>query len=405
LENPKILICGAGIAGPTLAYWLQQYGIEPTLIERAPALREGGYIIDFWGLGFDVAEKMGLLPALKNDGYAIDEVRLVNEQGKRIGGFSAHAFQSMLGERYLSILRSDLAKRIYESLDGRVKTIFGDSITAIGQDDDGVRVAFKHAAPERFDLVIGAGGLHSPVRKLVFGPEGRFEKYLGYYAASFSTDGYPPREPRAYVSYATPGRQVSRYSLRGDRAVFFFVFSRETKLLVGQHDLKAQKDILRKVFGEDGWECPDILKAMETCSDLYFDSVSQIRMDTWSRGRVALIGDACFCPSLLAGQGSALAMTGAYVLAGELKKSDGDYHIAFRNYEQLFHPLIIRKQRAAERFSGSFAPKTKFGIFVRNQVIRLMSLPFVANLAMGRLLSDPLTLPVYDSDTTSAKIL
>jgi 2-polyprenyl-6-methoxyphenol hydroxylase-like FAD-dependent oxidoreductase len=303
----------------------------------------------------------------------------------------------MLGERYLSILRSDLAKRIYESLGGRVKTIFGDSITAIEQDDDGVRVAFKHAAPERFDLVIGAGGLHSPVRTLVFGPEGRFEKYLGYYAASFSIDGYPRRNPRAYVSYAAPGRQVSRYSLRGDRAVFFFVFSRETKLLVGQHDLKAQKEILREVFGEDGWECPDILKAMETCSDLYFDSLSQIRMDTWSRGRVALIGDACFCPSLLAGQGSALAMTGAYVLAGELKKADGNYHIAFRNYEQLFHPLISRKQRAAERFSGSFAPKTKFGIFVRNQVIHLMSMPFVANLAMGRLLFDPLTLPVYDS--------
>jgi 2-polyprenyl-6-methoxyphenol hydroxylase-like FAD-dependent oxidoreductase len=358
LENQKILICGAGIAGPTMAYWLQQYGFEPTLIERAPALREGGYIIDFWGLGFDVAEKMRLLPALKNDGYEIEEVRLVNEQGKRIGGFSAHAFQSMLGERYLSILRSDLAKRIYESLGGRVTTTFGDSITAIEQDDDGVRVAFKHAAPERFDLVIGAGGLHSPVRKLVFGPEGQFEKYLGYYAASFSIDGCPPRDPRAYVSYAAPGRQVSRYSLRGDRAVFFFVFSRETKLLVGQYDLKAQKENLREVFGEDGWKCPDILKAIETCSDLYFDSVSQIRMDTWSQGRVALIGDACFCPSLLAGQGSALAMTGAYVLAGELKKAEGNYHIAFRNYEQLFHPLITRKQRAAERFSGSFAPKT-----------------------------------------------
>jgi 2-polyprenyl-6-methoxyphenol hydroxylase-like FAD-dependent oxidoreductase len=219
-------------------------------------------------------------------------------------------------------------------------------------------VAFEHAAPERFDLVIGAGGLHSPVRKLVFGPEGRFEKYLGYYAASFSIDGYPRKDPRAYVSYAAPGRQASRYSLRGDRAVFLFVFSRETNLLVGQRDLKAQKEILREVFREDGWECQDILKAMETCSDLYFDSVSQ---------------------------------------SGELKKAGGDYHIAYRNYEQLFHPLIMRKQRAAERFSGSFAPKTKFGIFVRNQVIRLMSLPFVANLAMGRLLSDPLTLPVYDS--------
>jgi 2-polyprenyl-6-methoxyphenol hydroxylase-like FAD-dependent oxidoreductase len=205
LENQKILICGAGIAGPTMAYWLQQFGFEPTLIERAPALREGGYIIDFWGLGFDVAEKMGLLPALKNDGYEIDEVRLVNEQGKRIGGFGAHAFQSMLGERYLSILRSDLAKRIYESLGGRVKTTFGDSITAIEQDDDGVRVAFKHAAPERFDLVIGAGGLHSPVRKLVFGPEGRFEKYLGYYAASFRAENRTPMSATLSQAGRYPG--------------------------------------------------------------------------------------------------------------------------------------------------------------------------------------------------------
>ncbi len=133
-------------------------------------------------------------------------------------------------------------------------------------------------------------------------------------------------------------------------------------MLVGQHDLTAQKEILREVFGQDDWECPDILEAMETCSDLYFDSISQIRMDAWSQGRVALIGDACFCPSLLAGQGSALAMVGAYVLAGEMKQADGDYRVAFRNYEQLLHPFIIDKQRAAERFAGSFAPKTKFAM-------------------------------------------
>ncbi len=397
MKNRKILISGSGIAGPTVAYWLRRYGFEPTLIERAPGLRDGGYIVDFWGRGFEVAERMGLVPKLRRDGYELDEIRLVNEQGKHVGGFSARAFQSTLGEQYVSILRADLARSIYESLGSTVATIFGDSIACMEQQGDGVHVGFMHAASERFDLVIGAGGLHSTVRKLAFGPESRYERYLGYYAASFSVHGYPRRDPRAYVSYAAPGRQVSRYSLRGDRTVFLFVFAKRAKLPEGPHDLEAQKNILREVFAQDRWECPDILDALDASSDLYFDAVSQIRMDAWSQGRVALIGDACFCPSLLAGQGAALAMTAAYILAGELKKADGDYQAAFENYEQVFRPFILRKQRAAERFAGSFAPKTQIGIFLRNQVTRLMSLQFVANLAMGRLLSDSLMLPVYDS--------
>jgi len=395
LKNKTILICGAGIAGPTLAYWLQHYGFEPTLIERAPALRSGGYIIDFWGLGFDVAEKMGLRPALTRAGYDIDEVRIVDGRGKRAGGFSAHALQPMLGG-YVSILRSDLSTLIYDALDGEVRTIFGDAIRAIEQDDEGVLVSYEFAPAERFDLVIGAGGLHSPVRALVFGPEERYEKYLGYYAASFTVGGYPHQDPCAYVSYAAPGRQVSRYSLRDDRTAFLFVFANDMKLPVGPHDLPAQKSFLRERFRHDGWECPEILAALESSADFYFDPVSQIRMQHWSDGRVALIGDACFCPSLLAGQGSALAMTGAYVLAGELAKSGGDYKLAFANYEKVFHPFITRKQRAAERFAGAFAPKSRTGIFIRNQVTRLMALPFVSKLAMGHLLSDTLILPSYD---------
>ncbi len=396
MNNRKILISGSGIAGPTLAYWLLQHGFEPTLVERAPHLREGGYIIDFWGRGFDVAEKMGLLKSLKACGYAIDEVRFVNEQGERIGGLTSRAFQALVGKRYLSILRSDLSRLVYESLRGRARTIFDDTITAIAQNDDEVRVTFKRSAPECFDLVIGAGGLHSPVRELVFGPEAHYEKYLGYYAASFTVDGYPHRDPQAYVAYAAPGRQISRYSLRDDRTVFFLVFSERIRLLADRHDISAQKQILRDVFGRDKWECAGILEALDSVSDLYFDSVSQIRMDVWSHRRVALTGDACFCPSLLAGQGSALAMTAAYILAGELKEADGDYQTAFRNYENLFWPFVIRKQRAAKRFSRSFAPRTRFGIFARNQVTRLASLPFVANLAMGRLISDPLELPTYN---------
>jgi 2-polyprenyl-6-methoxyphenol hydroxylase-like FAD-dependent oxidoreductase len=397
MKNRNILISGAGIAGPCLAYWLLQHGFEPVLVERAPSLQSGGYIIDFWGLGFDVADRMGLLPALRHEGYDIDEVRIVDHNGAKTGGFSARAFQSVVGDRYLSLLRSDLSRLLYDSLHGKVRTIFGDSIATLDQDDDGVTVTFRNAPAERFDLVIGAGGLHSPVRNLVFGPESGFEDYLGYHAAAFSVAGYPRRDPHAYVSFAAPGRQVSRYALRGGRTVFFFVFASDTRLAIGSHDPNAQKDALRRVFGQDHWELPAILRALDEADDLYFDAVSQIHMDSWTRERVALIGDACFAPSLLAGQGSALAMAAAYILAGELKTATGDHRTAFAAYEKTLRPFMAKKQRAARGFAGSFAPRTELGIVLRNQITRLKTQPLVAKLLIGRLLTDSLPLPDYAS--------
>lgn len=188
---------------------------------------------------------------------------------------------------------------------------------------------------------------------------------------------------------------MARYSLRDGRTVFLFVFAHDAKVPFDHHDQAAQKALLHKLFDGGKWECPGILSALNTADSLYFDAVSQIHMPGWSNGRVALVGDACFCPSLLAGQGSALAITGAYILAGELKNAEGDHAAAFRNYEQLFRPFIERKQKAAARFAASFAPKTRFGIAVRNGVTRLMSLPFVARLSMGQLLTDLLRLPSY----------
>ncbi|MGA7324432.1 MAG: FAD-binding domain, partial [Rhodomicrobium sp.] len=382
MTNKRILICGAGIAGPTLAFWLDRYGFEPVLIESAPALREGGYIIDFWGRGFDIAEMMGLQPALMENGYHIKELRIVDDKGRRSGGFTLQSIEKVLQGRYISILRSDLSRLIYGALGGRVRTVFGNTITGIEQDAGGVQVIFAHGKPERFDLVIGAGGLHSPVRNLVFGPKCGYECYLGYYAASFSIGGYPHRDPDAYISYSLPGRQVARYSLRDGRTVFLFVFAPDAKVPFDHHDQAAQKALLHERFGSGKWECPGILGALNKADSLYFDAVSQIHMPEWSNGRVALVGDACFCPSLLAGQGSALAMTATYILAGELKKAQGDHAAAFSNYEQLFRPFIERKQQAAARFATSFAPKTRFGIAVRNAVTRLMALPLVARLTM-----------------------
>jgi 2-polyprenyl-6-methoxyphenol hydroxylase-like FAD-dependent oxidoreductase len=395
MQNKSILISGAGIAGPTLANWLLRQGIQPTLVEKAPHLRAGGYVIDFWGLGYEVAGEMGLLPTLDREGYDMQELRLVDSDGRRVGGFDASVFRNLTGGRYLSIARSELAKLLYESIKDRCEVIFGDSVAELDDEGDAVRVAFGHAPERRFDAVIGADGLHSEVRQLVFGPEERFEDYLGYMVAAFQTEGYRPRDELVYVSHAIPGRQVARFSMRGDRTMFLFVFAADKPPDVDAHDLDAQKALLNATFRDVGWECPEILAALDQSDDLYFDRVSQIHMDAWSKGRVGLVGDAAFCPSLLAGQGSALAMGAAYVLAGELGRADAAPQAAFQHYEALLRPMIATKQKAARQFATGFAPKTSWGVFVRNQVTKAFAIPFVAKLAMGSSLIDRIDLPDY----------
>ena len=391
----SVLISGAGIAGPTLAYWLSVYGVKSTLIERAPQLRTGGYALDFWGLGFDIAERMGILPDLKRDGYNIKELRIVNAKGQRIGGFNVDIFRRAARGRYVTIPRTDLAKNIYRQIEDRCETIFGDSIAGIQQDAHGVDVTFERAPSGRFNVVIGADGLHSIVRKLTFGEESRFEKFLGYSVAAFEVSGYRPRDEDVYMNYSTPGKQVGRLSLRNDRTLFLFVFADERGEVIDSFDTESQRKALRAQFGNLGWECPQILAAMESCPELYFDRVSQIRMDTWSKGRVGLIGDAAFCPSLLAGQGSALAMIAAYVLAGELGRTPNSPEAALTRYEELLHPFMLAKQQAAEKLATSFTPKTRWGLFLRNQILRAFAIPFVAKFAMGASLLDRIDLPDY----------
>ena len=393
MHNRTILISGAGIAGPTLAYWLLRHGFTPTIVEHAPAPRTGGYMIDFWGVGYDVAERMGLLPILHEDGYRLGEVRLLDASGKRIAGFDANLFQVASKGRFVSLLRGDLAHRIYELVDGEIETIFADSITALSEDAAGVTVSFEHAPPRRFDLVIGADGLHSAVRTLTFGNDARYEHDLGYYTAAFSAPGYPHRDEGAYVSYTVPGRQVARYALRDGRSAFFFVFAERERLAVGHHDVTAQKAVLRDRYAGAGWECDEILRAMECADDLYFDAVAQTRMTDWSRGRVALIGDAAYCPSLLAGQGSAFAMAGAYVLAHALAESGGDHGVAFKEYQREFKPFIDDKQHAAARFGWWFAPRSQASLWLRNVTTNLMRLPLLADRLAARSFGDRFELP------------
>ncbi len=393
----KIIINGAGIAGQTLAYWLLQYGFDPTLVEQSTRLRTGGYMIDFWGSGFDVAEKMGLIPELMRKGYLLRELRLVNSLGKRCGGFSAEVFHELTNGRYVSLPRGDLAKAIDDKIGNGVKTIFSDSISSIEQNATGINVNFDQSDSQQFDLAIGADGLHSRVRELTFGKQEMFEKYLGIQIAAFEVKDYKPRDELVYIGYNRPGKNAVRFAMNDNRTMFFFLFSSDSPDIPSQGDLRAQKDILHSRFDNAGWECREIMEAMETCNSIYFDRVSQIRIGCWTNGRVTLLGDAAFCPSPLSGEGSGIAMTAAYILAGELYRALGNHLEAFKNYEETIRPFVAAKQKSAMGFASAFVPKTEFGIWFRNQMSRTMSVPILASLTIGRSLKDKITLPDYST--------
>lgn len=386
----KVLIVGAGIAGPTAAFWLARSGHEVTIVEHSPALRTGGYLIDFWGAGFEVAERMGIVPALRERGYVFTEARAIDRKGHRIASFDPSTVVES-NTRYLSILRTDLAEVIYDALAGEVELILDDTVSALDDDDRQVRVTFEKGDIRDFDLVIGADGLHSRVRRLAFGADERYEEYLGMVVAAVELDAYPIRDELVAMLHADVGFQAVRLSFRDDATLCLFSLRHEGEVPTERADQEA---LLRARLAGAGWEVPLMLELMTGAKNFYFDSVSQIRMPSWSSGRIALVGDAGACPSFLAGQGSALAMVEAYTLAAELAATH-DHRRAFARYHDRLARLVHSKQDGARALGVAFAPRNRFQLVVRNTTMRMLGLPKVADLALGRSFHDRVELPPF----------
>lgn len=386
----KILIVGAGIAGPTLAHWLVRDGHHITIVEKAPELRGGGYIVDFWGAGFDVAERMGIVPELRRLGYAMTGARSVNRAGRTLATIDSTAIMGP-SDRFVSIARADLAAVIFASIKGSVELPLNDTIASIDDDGSQVSVSFVSGHTDDFDLVLGADGLHSRVRTMVFGPDVMFEKYLGIVVAAFGATGYGPRDELLAMMHADVGFQTVRVSLRDDRTLFLFSLRHDGPVPT---ERTSQEALLRERLAHGGWEVPMMLELMTNAPSFYFDSVSQIRMPAWSHGRVALLGDAAACPSFLAGQGSALAMVEAYTLAAELAVHS-DHSVAFEGYQQRLSALVRSKQEGAVGLRLAFAPRNRFQLLLRTTIMRLMALPKVADITMGRSFRDVVELPPF----------
>jgi 2-polyprenyl-6-methoxyphenol hydroxylase-like FAD-dependent oxidoreductase len=362
----SVLISGAGVAGPTLAYWLARHGFRPTVVERAPGLRSSGSPVDVRGPAVPVAEAMGIMPRLRAAATDVTALTFVDDGGRRVGGMRLGQTR---GE--VELPRFDLATILHEAARDDAEYLFGDSIATLVQDEAGVDVTFEGAAARRFDLVVGADGLHSWTRRLVFGDEGRFMRHMGVWVATLPVDDLA-LAPHEVLMHNAPGRALALHPNRGNPGAAF-IFRGPSQPGFDHRDTAEHKRLLTAAYSGGGWRTAELLQRVRASDDLYFDSVSQVRLDRWSTGRVALLADAASCVSLF-GDGSTLAMAGAATLAESLAATPGDVAGALRRYEQTHRKLVAPKQRNVARAASLLVPATRLGIASRNAATRLLSL-------------------------------
>ena len=365
----SVLISGGGIAGPSLAYWLSMSGYAVTVVERAPGLRtSGASAVDFRGDQLALLARMGVLGEIQAAQTGMGDQAVIDSAGRRLSTFPSALFS---GE--VEIERGDLARILYDHSKDAAQYVFGDHITALAQAPDGVDVTFARGPARRFDLVVGADGMHSAVRRLTFAEEDSYRHDLGLAVAGFTVPNTFGLDHSGLI-YNEPGRLAMVASGRDPaRAAVGLMFT-ATLPDYDWHDTEDCKRLVAEHFAGAGWQVPALLAALRDAPELYFDTISQIRMDRWSAGRVVLLGDAAWCPGP-GGNGTGHAMLGAYTLAGELALAGGDHLAACRRYEQIMRAPVAKSQKQAAGAPRFLTPATERKIRNRNRTFRILSAP------------------------------
>ena len=366
-----VLISGASIAGPVTAYWLRRSGFRVTVVERAPALRKtGGHAVDLFAPAMEIVERMGLIDQVEARSTGTERMVVLREGARRPTTIDLRKLMAGFSRRHVEIMRDDLSEILHDATRDDVEYVFGDHVTAIGDDGE---VRFANGRPRRFDLVIGADGLHSGVRGLVFGPESAYTRWIGGYIAVASIPNYLDlrNEMRGFAGVDRLGGLYSAQHMTDARAMF--LFRTPTELSYDRHDGAAQRRLLRAQFGDLGWEIPRLLDETDRASAFYFDSVTQLRMPHWTRGRVALVGDAGYCPGPAVGGSTSLAVVGAYTLAGELAAAGGDPSRAFPAYEAAMADYVERSRTFAITMARRIVPGSRAATWAMTSGVKLFT--------------------------------